>query len=328
MSSIDALLRPVSKEDELRALADSLRKRKRAADFFAMSTIKPLAAMGKASGEQVMDSVKQQGLLREALAQRASNEEQKRLAMEAAAARASEASAHRDRMYGLAKERNEIARTKADEHNFAKPSTQKERAAFESGSLDLVKFNQLADSFQESYSGVVPLMGGVENIYHRAVGRFNPLQTKKSKEEGLNQAEWWSDYKEYAELVRRHGLFGSALSKNESAEWRAATITPNDDPELVKRKLETQREFIRRKTEKAAASAILNNYDPQQIRVNFSDSVNLDALSERLAAGNYSMDEAEATRADTDDNEVREGDIIENEAGERLVLRNGQWEPL
>lgn len=66
---ISALLGPVSHEDQLQALADSLRKRKRAADFFAMSTIKPLAQAGQTSGAEIMDSAKQQGLLRQAVAE-------------------------------------------------------------------------------------------------------------------------------------------------------------------------------------------------------------------------------------------------------------------
>jgi hypothetical protein len=44
---ISAMLSPVSDEEELRALTDSLRGRSRAADFFALSTVGNIADAAK-----------------------------------------------------------------------------------------------------------------------------------------------------------------------------------------------------------------------------------------------------------------------------------------
>lgn len=79
MDMFSALLGPVSKDDELKALADTLRKRKRAADFYSLSTIKPLQQMGQSAGQEVVGAAERQGVLREALARRQAEEEQKRL---------------------------------------------------------------------------------------------------------------------------------------------------------------------------------------------------------------------------------------------------------
>ena len=67
MASIESMLMGASTDDEkARMLADSLRGQKRAADLFSMSTISPLAGAARAESQNVMDSAKCGGVLREA----------------------------------------------------------------------------------------------------------------------------------------------------------------------------------------------------------------------------------------------------------------------
>lgn len=289
MDPIQALMMPVSDEDQMQALARSLRGRQTAADFFSASSIPNLQKMAQSEQEYIKDVGARQGVLREALERRKQDQKQHEDAMAYRNESLAQSAADRQEAMAL---RLAIAQMRGGGSGagFDQPRTQKERAAFEAGGSELEKFNSLADTYQDSYSATVPLMGGVENFVNRNVTRFIPGVPDEIKSEGLDQAEWWSDYKEYAELVRRHGLFGSALTKNESEEWKKATISPNDDPKIIQRKLASQRDFMRRKTEKAAANAMLKGYDPDQIRVNFGGALDLDALAERLASGDYSFD--------------------------------------
>ena len=82
MDSISALMSPATDEEELQALADSLRGRKRAADFFSLSTIAPLQQMAQGQQREVQDAAKGQGVLRRAMADRNQRAEQAELSRE------------------------------------------------------------------------------------------------------------------------------------------------------------------------------------------------------------------------------------------------------
>ncbi len=83
MDPIEALLNPTAdNEEEMAALANSLRGKKRAADFFSLSTIDPISQMAQGSQGEIMDSAKQQGMLRKARAQRLAEDERARLGRE------------------------------------------------------------------------------------------------------------------------------------------------------------------------------------------------------------------------------------------------------
>ncbi len=69
----------IDDEEKTRALADSLRGRKRAADFFSVSTINPIAKGAQAEAGDVMASAEEVGGLRKALAEREATAERDRL---------------------------------------------------------------------------------------------------------------------------------------------------------------------------------------------------------------------------------------------------------
>jgi hypothetical protein len=74
VDSISALMSPATEEEQLKALADGLRGRKQAADFFALSTIAPLQQMAQGQQTEIQEAAKAQGGLRKALADRQSRE--------------------------------------------------------------------------------------------------------------------------------------------------------------------------------------------------------------------------------------------------------------
>ena len=75
MDEISALFGlDVADDEKQRMLADSLRGRKRAADFFAATTVPQIAQMAQQEQANVLDSAKQAGVLRRALEDRRSRE--------------------------------------------------------------------------------------------------------------------------------------------------------------------------------------------------------------------------------------------------------------
>ena len=82
MDYMDALLTPASDDEQLAALSDSLRGRKRAADFFALSTIGNISDAAKSEQKAVLKSAERQGQLRRAMSEQKQKEEQARLKRE------------------------------------------------------------------------------------------------------------------------------------------------------------------------------------------------------------------------------------------------------
>jgi hypothetical protein len=276
-----------------------------------MSTVPNLQRAAENEQKFIQGAAERQGVLTEALARRKQDAEEGRLDREQRAADRAE-----DRALRLS-----IANLKGSGYNA--PKTQKERAAFDAGDSEAQDFNAVADQWKPEYTATIPLAGGIENFLAR---KFEGLLPEGSTLP--DQAKWWSDYKERYELVRRHGLFGAALTKTEQAQWEAANIHPNDGPDFIAEKLLAQKALINRKAEKAAAQSILKGYDPEQIRLNFG-SIDLDGLAQRMAEGNYNINEdAEGEDEASVDEELQEGDVIENDAGQQFIVRDGELVPL
>lgn len=66
-------------EERMRMLADSLRGKQEAADFFALSTVPNISGAATARGEELKDTAERVGVLKNALADRQSREEQDEL---------------------------------------------------------------------------------------------------------------------------------------------------------------------------------------------------------------------------------------------------------
>lgn len=282
MDMFSALLGPVSKDDELKALADTLRKRKRAADFYSLSTIKPLQAMGQNAGQETVAAAERQGVLREALARRQAEQEEKR---QQRAWSEGQNALDREAMLEAAG----IRAQGRNQDSYTEPKTQKEREQFANGGKMAAVFNGLVSTWKDDYAvgeGDLPLSGDLTNWLGR---KFEG----KVPDEWTEKANWWQGYKENADLVRRHELFGSALTKTEQAQYEQAMIAPNDGPKTTKNKLAIQQRLANKVAEMEAATAFRKNYDPAQIMMYYGDAIDVEGLANRIADGSYWADLAE-----------------------------------
>ena len=288
-------------EQDLKALAESLRGRQKAADFFALSTVPQIAKGAQGEQSSILEGATRGGLHRQRGLQRAlqqSMQDERISAQDARALQQDEAYMEREQL-----RQNQLnARNDAD--NAAKPgglynapTTQKERAAFDKGAEDAVNMSGLLSSFKDEYAieGLdVPFTGNITNMLGRATEGIAPGDWSE-------KASWWSDYKRHAELVQRHGLFGSALTSTEQSEWQKATTGPNDGPIHVREKLEKQAAFTQKKAIDAAARALNRNYDPKEVQMNFGDAVDVEGLMQGLADGSYMKDLTGRQQADRED---------------------------
>jgi hypothetical protein len=126
---------------------------------------------------------------------------------------------------------------------------------FEDEGKKASKYMSIFNRWQPDYIAELPFgpAASVENWAARSMGVGN-----------VAQGEWWSDYKSMYENVKRHGLFGAALTGTELAEWKKAEIQPTDTAEQVQSKLNTQKRVVQFEIAKSARTA-LHKWDPTYV---------------------------------------------------------------
>lgn len=117
--------------------------------------------------------------------------------------------------------------------------------------------NSVADSFKPEFAGEV-FFGNARNW----VGRNLPESMVDPNVRA--GAAWWQQYDRYKNTVR-HELFGSALTSTEQRAWEAADITPNMQPDQVKKNLEIQKNISANGMKRKAGAMVQAGYDPQAI---------------------------------------------------------------
>ncbi|HXF55627.1 MAG TPA: hypothetical protein VNK52_16055 [Hyphomicrobiaceae bacterium] len=113
--------------------------------------------------------------------------------------------------------------------------------------------------FRPEYAGYIPYTGNLA----MAAGRNLPEGIVG--QDTARAASWWQNYKRNSELVERHELFGAALTATEQAQWRAADINPDMQPEQIVRNLERRREILTSAMRRRADALIQAGYDPAPI---------------------------------------------------------------
>ncbi len=298
MDPIAALLGlGIENPDQTQALADRLRGRQRAADFFSLSTVDPIARGAQAEQATILESAKTAGGLRKAMAERAAQDERARLqrenttALQASRIGASDEQSRlqREQAAQLQAERLEAQRAaaefaaqqKMDEKStpaidYNLPKTRAEREKFEKGDTDAAALRNLQQSWKEEYlpPPLTGLIGGGK--IRNALANYMPILTDKNSEDA---ARWWKDYQRQAELVQRHEMFGSALTKSEQAAWEAANIDPSiADPETIKSALQKRANLAQKIAERQVFTALKNGYDPELIESNFGSTVDVQEM--------------------------------------------------
>lgn len=98
--------------------------------------------------------------------------------------------------------------------------------------------DKFVQDFKDSYSG---LTGEAS----RATGTYSPIATQNSRD----TATFWNNYQAHKNQVR-HGLFGSALTSYERAEWDKADITPTMEAGQIRKNLAQRADLERKAYEK------------------------------------------------------------------------------
>ena len=166
-----------------------------------------------------------------------------------------------------------------------------------SDSLD--SWNKLETEFDNSYGGWGASFVG------DAIGFF---QKRVGKDSG--HAAWWQGY-ETQKNKMRHELFGSALTKTEYDAFQRLTVHPGMSPEFIKKNLGEQKRIAKAAASKLAKSQLAKGVPENQIR---------GAIGE-FAWSLISEDKAESQS-------YSEGTVIQNKEGVKMILKNGQWEPM
>lgn len=142
---------------------------------------------------------------------------------------------------------------------------------------DLGRFGS---TFKPEYAGYKnTTLGNTANI----AGRHLPESwVGKDMADG---ATWWQGYDRYKNVVR-HELYGSALTKPETAAFERADITPGMTPAQITKNLALQQEIVTNGLKRKAEAMISAGYDPKSISAAYGvelPSIGVTATSRRQA---------------------------------------------
>jgi hypothetical protein len=274
--NINALLgMGLSPQDDMTALANSLRGEQGMGDYYSMSTLAPISQLGKTMQGRSTDAANRGGVLKQSMLKQAADEERRQAALTLAAA-------NRDQDYKRGLERDtklqenrvSLAKTKAamkpKKVDEFETGTGSERQKFEKMAEDAMVQQSIfkgfdpeyANSFTDPISGDqiegFPFVGELENT----LSRVAPILTSEKQQA---KAKWWSDYRKYYENIERHGLFGSALTAGETGIWKASNINENMTKEQVQAGLDKMNEVIEMKKKHAQDVNLSKNWSPNYV---------------------------------------------------------------
>jgi hypothetical protein len=86
------------------------------------------------------------------------------------------------------------------------------------------------------------------------LGRAANLFDEKVTGDHNDRVEWWKSYDMMNNQVR-HGLFGSALTKQEIEQWNRSVVDPGSKPEVARKRLDTQFTLLQKALSRNARSA-------------------------------------------------------------------------
>lgn len=143
---------------------------------------------------------------------------------------------------------------------------QLERIATETREL-----SDVLTAYKPDYAGSgYPMTGTVANFISREAPIF-------SDEDMKSKQSWWSDYSKTYELVTRHELFGSALTKGEQEQWRMANINPNMTSDQIEPKLKQMQKLKYKIAQQAAENALIKGWDEKWVMHNLGSYLEADA---------------------------------------------------
>lgn len=276
MDEFDALLgMGITDEEELRALAQGLRGKKEAADFFALSTIPTIAKPAQQSRDTALKSAEQAGMLKKAMEAEAAANQRQQNQLDATA---EQGRLNRATQLQIARIRNNRAlggdrRAGVDPSKpFGALKTGKERDRFNTIASELANTDFVAESWKPEFGPMVPgVSGPVENW----LGKNFPTDDKLGLAE---QANWWANFEAFHSMPKRHKFFGSAFTKVEQAAWDKAYFNENATPEIVQNRLRVLQHMARRAAEKMVIDAYEQNVSMDIIENNYGSVIDVEGL--------------------------------------------------
>jgi hypothetical protein len=133
--------------------------------------------------------------------------------------------------------------------------------------------------------------------------------------------QWWQDY-DAQNNAKRKTLFGSALTQTEKTEWEKTIVSPRTDPKEVKKNLGRQATIEAQAARRLAAPYLKGGYSQEAIEGALGFS--LDDLSAAAAPGAPGAPSA----APGAPQQYREGQTATGQGGQKIIFRNGTWQPI
>lgn len=284
--NIEALLGlGVDDEAKTRALADRLRGRDQAAQFFGMSTIEPLAQAAQSEQANVQQAAQRGGVLRSALQKREAQAERERAA-QAATAEQSEQDRQSREFTALAdresREAIEAAKLAASAGKTSKPTAAQQTAKYRADA-----FNEALSSMETLYAGGAGYdPTGVEGFKDKIANKSD-LTRWASSEEGQQWASAASTARE--QLLRT--ATGAAAPEGEKSDYIVTLIPqPGESDDTVRFKFEQLKRFrqilaeLGGDTEEEARANYESAVDTvRAMRSGEQDASDMDAKKARLA---------------------------------------------
>ncbi len=132
-----------------------------------------------------------------------------------------------------------------------------ERKELKSMADPAISLVDLAMSFKPSFGGALTeTTGRAAN----AVGRNFSLAGPELKE----QAAWWQAYQRFSN-IEQNALYGAALSKMEQENFKAAMVTPDMQPDMIKNNLQRQQDIALTALARYSTSLLKDGYRPESI---------------------------------------------------------------
>lgn len=253
MDPIIAMMQPPTDEEQQRLMAEALRGRKQAADFFAYSTVPEIQKQAASEQANVMKAAETSGVLKRAMEERLSEEK-------------------------MAEERNKAMLRQAELYAGGRNQGDSELSE-ESSELvnELSTLVQLGSQWKPEYGPDTPLLGDLENMLATNFENL-PFLSEEKKQLYREKANWWRNYKRLSELEVRHKMFGSALTASEAKEWQKATITPNTIPSQVQEHFKTRLKLARKVLEYEAAQKLADGVPLERVQEKYRGLVNIENI--------------------------------------------------
>ncbi len=265
-------------EDTLRATAEALRNKSDAAEMFSMSTI---GSVAKPAAQRVQ-SLKA-AALRGGRARQIEREQQLRedrldagIALEDER-RADDRAWDREKLNTMEAGRDARAKLKGtDTKSPYSRISSKELGDYTGVSVDaenIMHFIESSNTVDEMTGEIPQLSSGKSGALGAGLDRaVNAMAPSYATNEQKVRAAWWKDYRMQLQALRRHEMFGSALTETEKQSWKEMSISEKDDEVEIRKNLARQKEFVKNKVRAETAKLQIRGMPDKDVQRIFGDT--------------------------------------------------------